>query len=93
MTYNRSPLVMTQHGPTRILTLNRPDRRNALNDTLVEALDTALSDAEADPDTRAVVLRGADKSFCAGADLQYFLNLHSRGQTPLGFLRKVSALA
>ncbi|MEU2001468.1 enoyl-CoA hydratase/isomerase family protein [Rhodococcus sp. NPDC019627] len=93
MTDTPSPLVVTQHGPTRILTLNRPDRRNALNDTLIEALDTALSAAETDRDTRAVVLRGAGKSFCAGADLQHFLNLHSRGQTPLGFLRKVSALA
>ncbi|MBC2644598.1 MULTISPECIES: enoyl-CoA hydratase/isomerase family protein [unclassified Rhodococcus (in: high G+C Gram-positive bacteria)] len=93
MTDNRSPLVVTQHGPTRILTLNRPHRRNALNDTLVEALGGALSDAETDRDTRAVVLRGAGKSFCAGADLQYFLHLHARGQTPLGFLRKVSALA
>jgi enoyl-CoA hydratase len=93
MTDNRSPLVVTQHGPTRVLTLNRPDRRNALNDILVEALGAALSDAEADRDTRAVVLRGAGKSFCAGADLQYFLDLHSRGQTPLGFLRGVSALA
>ncbi|MDV6280109.1 enoyl-CoA hydratase/isomerase family protein [Rhodococcus jostii] len=93
MTDDRTPLVVTQHGATRMLTLNRPDRRNALNDTLVEALDTALSDAEADRDTRAVVLTGAGKSFCAGADLQHFLDLHTLGQTPLSFLRKVSALA
>ncbi|RZL84172.1 MAG: enoyl-CoA hydratase/isomerase family protein [Rhodococcus sp. (in: high G+C Gram-positive bacteria)] len=93
MTDARTPLVVTQHGATRTLTLNRPNRRNALNDTLVEALDTALSDAEADSGTRAVVLGGAGKSFCAGADLQHFLDLHSRGQAPTGFLRDVSALA
>ncbi|MFC9837910.1 enoyl-CoA hydratase/isomerase family protein [Rhodococcus sp. NPDC127530] len=93
MTDALSPLVVTQRGAIRILTLNRPDRRNALNDTLVEALDTALSAAEDDRDTRAVVLSGAGKSFCAGADLQHFLDLHSRGQTPLGFLREVSAFA
>ena len=93
MTDALSPLVITQHNALRILTLNRPDRRNALNDTLVEALDTALSDAEADRDTRVVVLGGAGKSFCAGADLQHFLDLHTRGQAPIGFLRDVSALA
>ncbi|MFC9833269.1 enoyl-CoA hydratase/isomerase family protein [Rhodococcus sp. NPDC127530] len=87
------PLDVTHIGATRILTLNRPDRRNALNDTLVAALDTALSDAEDDRDTRAVLLTGAGKSFCAGADLQYFLQLHAAGRTPLEFLRDVSALA
>ncbi|MBC2638206.1 MULTISPECIES: enoyl-CoA hydratase/isomerase family protein [unclassified Rhodococcus (in: high G+C Gram-positive bacteria)] len=93
MTDISAPLTVTQIGATRILTLNRPDRRNALDNTLVAALDTALSDAEHDQSTHALVLTGAGRSFCAGADLQYFLHLHTAGQTPLGFLRDVSALA
>jgi enoyl-CoA hydratase/carnithine racemase len=52
------------------LTLNRPDRRNALTPDLITELTIALSRAEADPEVGAVVLTGAgDKAFCAGADL------------------------
>lgn len=53
------------------LTLNRPDVRNALNQTMVREIHEALAELEADPDSRAVILRGAgDKAFCAGADLK-----------------------
>ncbi len=52
------------------LTLNRPERRNALNDDLILALTQALDDASQDPDIRAIVLTGSgDKAFCSGADL------------------------
>ncbi len=51
------------------LTLNRPEKRNALNGTLVAALKESLRDADADPTVRVVVLRGAGKDFCSGADL------------------------
>ena len=51
------------------VTLNRPDKRNALNERLVSDLKTAMSEAEADSETRVIVLRGAGKDFCAGADL------------------------
>ena len=53
----------------RILELNRPDKRNALNDELIGALKQGLQDAEADESVRAVVIRGAGKDFCSGADL------------------------
>lgn len=54
----------------RTLTLNRPERRNALNAALVGALREALEAARGDGETRAIVLTGAgDKVFCAGADL------------------------
>lgn len=51
------------------LTLDRPDKRNALNDELIEALDGALRRAADDADARVVVLRGAGKDFCSGGDL------------------------
>jgi len=82
-----------QSGPVRVLTLNRPHRRNALDPALVTALDHQLTDAEADPGTQAIVLLGAGRSFCAGADLRYLLELSDRGETPTAFLRTVSALA
>ena len=52
------------------VTLNRPEKRNALSQTLVRELEGALGTLEPDPAARVIVLRGAgDKAFCAGADL------------------------
>ncbi|MCB9759191.1 MAG: enoyl-CoA hydratase/isomerase family protein [Alphaproteobacteria bacterium] len=57
-------------GPITTLTLNRPDRRNALSGALVEALIAALGALRAEDDVRAIVLTGAgSKAFCAGGDL------------------------
>lgn len=51
------------------IALNRPDKRNALNDALLEALLGALDRVESDASVRAVLLRGEGSSFCAGVDL------------------------
>ena len=51
------------------VTLNRPERRNALNEALVRRLESVLSDLEVANWCRAVVLTGAGKAFCAGGDL------------------------
>lgn len=56
-------------GGVATLTLHRPDKRNALNGALVEALKEGLAKAAADVQVRVVALRGAGKDFCAGADL------------------------
>ncbi|WP_280253761.1 enoyl-CoA hydratase/isomerase family protein [Nocardia abscessus] len=87
-----SPVLVTRTGPIRTLTLNRPHRRNALNPELIEALDAALTEAENDPHTRCLILTGTGKSFCAGGDLQYFLNTADRPGGPTQFLRRVSAV-
>lgn len=55
--------------PAALLTLNRPDRRNALSRSLIAALSDAFGRAAADPAVRCVVLTGAGSSFCAGMDL------------------------
>jgi methylglutaconyl-CoA hydratase len=55
--------------PAAVLTLNRPDRRNALSRGLIAAIDAAVGRAEADPAVRVVVLTGAGSVFCAGMDL------------------------
>ncbi|GAB3556114.1 enoyl-CoA hydratase/isomerase family protein [Spelaeicoccus albus] len=57
------------------LTLNRPDKLNALNTELTTAIRDALLDADANPDVRAVVLTGNGRGFCAGADLAEFKDL------------------
>ena len=67
-----SPLVLEERdGPVLLLTLNRPEKRNALNAALRLALRDALQRDRDDPETRVVVLRGAgDKAFAAGADVE-----------------------
>lgn len=70
-----TPIVLTTDlGGVRVLTLNRPESRNALNSELVEAVYVALVEADDDPSVRAVVLTGADPAFCAGVDLKEVAN-------------------
>lgn len=64
------PVVLYEiRGSTAIITLNRPDYRNAQNSVMTYALDKAFYDAAADDSVKAVVLRGAGKHFSAGHDL------------------------
>lgn len=64
-----SELLIENSGAVRTLTLNRPEKRNALNDGLVRELKAALKAADEDDSLRAIVIRGAGKDFCSGADL------------------------
>ncbi|MBI3457361.1 MAG: enoyl-CoA hydratase/isomerase family protein [Candidatus Rokubacteria bacterium] len=69
MTYE-TILVDVREGVATV-TLNRPEARNALNRTLVRELGDALEAQEANPEARAIILRGAgERAFCAGADLK-----------------------
>ena len=64
-----SNTIIAEGSPIRLITLNRPEKRNALNDELIAALRSALQEANADESLRGVVIRGAGKDFCSGADL------------------------
>ncbi len=57
------------------ITLNRPEKRNALNHDLVQALTNAFEKAQADTAAKVVVLRANGEVFCAGADLEYLQQL------------------
>lgn len=61
-------LYSVSRGVARI-TLNRPEKRNALNDALIAGIRTALKQASSDDQIRAIVISGAGKDFCSGADL------------------------
>ncbi len=67
------PLAVAREGGVLTLTLDRPEKRNALSSALVEALHLALDAADLDAEVRVVVLTGAGKDFCAGADLEELL--------------------
>lgn len=65
-----SPVLGRDDGPVRILTIDRPDKLNALNRQTLEALDAAFTQAAADGTVRVVVLTGSgSKAFVAGADI------------------------
>ena len=61
-----------RHEGVTTLTLNRPERLNAINDALVQALRKALAAALADSATKVLVLNGAGRAFCSGDDLEDF---------------------
>ncbi|MCR9243676.1 MAG: enoyl-CoA hydratase/isomerase family protein [bacterium] len=65
------PTVLeARHDRVLVLTLNRPDRLNAVSEELYERLLAALAGAAADSALRAVVITGAERAFCVGADLK-----------------------
>ena len=63
-------LVLSERdGPVAVVTMNRLERLNALNDELIGGVVGALEEADRDADVRAIVLAGGDKAFAAGADI------------------------
>jgi|ERR1039457_3596917 methylglutaconyl-CoA hydratase len=63
-------LVEKQTPQITLITLNRPERRNALTIELMSDLSSAIESTAADPKQRILILRGAGKAFCTGLDLQ-----------------------
>ncbi|HET7454565.1 MAG TPA: crotonase/enoyl-CoA hydratase family protein [Solirubrobacterales bacterium] len=76
-----------RRGSAAVLTIDRPDRRNAIDAATAAALRRALEKFEADEDARVLVLTGSGEAFCAGADLKALdLDVDDPGG-PLGFSR------
>jgi enoyl-CoA hydratase/carnithine racemase len=74
-------VLVETHGPVALLTLNRPEKLNALDYPLIDRLMAALDAAEEDDRVRAVVLTGAgERAFSAGADIACFAPSVRRGQ-------------
>src|SRR6202171_26805 len=66
-------LQVSREGRLLRLTLNRPEKRNALNGALCRELVAAIEEGDRDPGVGAILIRGAGKSFCAGMDLDEML--------------------
>jgi 2-(1,2-epoxy-1,2-dihydrophenyl)acetyl-CoA isomerase len=62
-------LILEKDGPVAVLTLNRPEKMNALNAEMRESLPRALEEIQSDDSVRAVILTGAGRGFCSGADV------------------------
>jgi len=72
-------LIVEKRNMVAIVTLNRPEVRNAFDDVLIADLTNALLDLEKDETVRAVVLAGAGPAFCAGADLNWMKRMAGYG--------------
>jgi len=72
-------LLVEDRGSVRILTMNRPEKRNALNSDLTKALVENLNQVDQVESVGCVVLTGAGQGFCAGADLTEFKGLQDPG--------------
>jgi enoyl-CoA hydratase/carnithine racemase len=68
-------LLIENRGAVRILTMNRPEKRNALNSELTQGLLDALRAADADESVGCIILTGAGPGFCAGAERSEFKDL------------------
>ncbi len=69
MANENKEVIYTIEGSVAVITLNRPDKRNALNDSLIGGLKHSLNQANENEAVRVVVLTGAGADFCSGADL------------------------
>ena len=72
-------LLYDVSGGIATLTLNRPDKRNALNGAMVQALKDRLAEAASDPSVRVVAIQGSGKDFCSGADLAELEKISAMG--------------
>ncbi len=90
-------VLIEKKGPVGILTINRPDKLNALNTHVVQEITAAFKDLESDPDVRVIIITGAgNKAFIAGADISEMkeitpleaLEFASRGQKMLENMEK-----
>ncbi|MDB5102064.1 MAG: paaG [Cyanobacteria bacterium RYN_339] len=83
------PILVTDHGPVRVITIDRPEVRNAVDRATADALAAAFRAFEADESASVAVLTGAGGFFCAGADLKAVASgegnrADAEGDGPLG---------
>ncbi|MCP4535551.1 MAG: crotonase/enoyl-CoA hydratase family protein [Chloroflexi bacterium] len=85
-----NPVLVSRDGPVRVIQINRPHKRNAINGQTAQALREAWLAFEADEDASVGILTGGDDVFCAGADLTALAELAPDvigAYGPLGFTR------
>ncbi|MBR0757446.1 enoyl-CoA hydratase [Bradyrhizobium jicamae] len=87
MSDNQMVLQSLEHGLLTI-TMNRPERRNALNPDMTRGLVEAARRAQDDPEVRAVLLKGAGGTFCVGGDVKSM----AEGRAPMAFEAKTATL-
>ena len=79
-------VTLEQNGPVGIVTMNRPEALNALNDQVLQELDAVLDQVEAKEDLLVMILTGAGRAFVAGADIGQMSNLTAAQAKAFGVL-------
>ena len=79
----QSPIDFEQRGPVGILTLNRPERLNAIDHLMLSALRSFFDDRHRDYATRVIIITGAGRGFCAGLDLKMGSSAWQAGVGPV----------
>lgn len=85
-------VLSQKQGRLGIITLNRPDCLNAMNDQFVTDFHAVLAAQADDPDIRTIILTGAGRAFCAGGDLKYIESLPD-AESRHDFIQNVGAIA
>ncbi|WP_419883746.1 enoyl-CoA hydratase/isomerase family protein [Peribacillus sp. B-H-3] len=84
--------IEKNEGGCMKITINRPDKRNAVNTAVMEGFELALEEARADETVKAVILTGSgEKSFCSGGDIKEFSVLHTESEA-LGMLARMGEI-
>lgn len=81
-------ILIDKQGPVAVLTLNRPERLNAVNSAMHSELMTVFLDVQADPDVRAAVITGAGRGFCSGGDFGSDRALRQPPKTGLSMMQE-----
>ncbi len=79
-----TPVIVGREGSTMVITLSRPERMNAWTPTMETMYFDALTEAAADDSVRAIVLTGAGRGFCAGADMDDLSEIGANGEITEG---------
>ena len=87
------PLLIEHNDGVDWVTLNRPDALNALDPSLIDALNTYFEGLQRNRSTRVVVLKGAGASFCAGLDLKHAMKRRAGQQEPPGVTESLELAA
>src|SRR6478672_3848731 len=82
MTIDSLPVLYETQDEVAILTMNRPDKINAMNGEVYELMEKHIRNFEADPALRALVITGAGGNFSAGGDLKWLQEMHDLNDTP-----------
>jgi len=84
------PVYLSRHGASAHLVLNRPDKRNALNEAMWRTIPQLLAEAEADPSVKVLVVHGKGGAFAAGADITEFEDVYATPERAQEYSRAIS---
>ncbi|GJM03832.1 MAG: enoyl-CoA hydratase [Rhodomicrobium sp.] len=88
-----SHVLNDRQGPVLTLTINRPEKKNALTGEMYESLANAITAGAEDESLRVIIIKGGEGCFCAGNDIGDFLKIAKDGMLPTSILKFLKALA